>query len=150
MMNKPLKYRAVTFSTTAVKLSEKSDPVGLTRVHFDATCPDPTEDDWAALQSILRPAEAIEREIYQSALDIMAPHARRGKKVLKGAKSGHAETHGDERAKADRRAALLDACRAVQRESPRWGLTAVRKAVAERFGVSLRTVERHTKELKTK
>lgn len=75
------------------------------------------------------------------------PDAQRGRKIKTSASLGHAAVHGTREEKAARWGKYLSDCIDVARANPRLGMTAVRQTVAERNGVSLKTVARHTTDL---
>ena len=77
----------------------------------------------------------------------MFPDYERGKKVLKGVLHAHEVAYGTQEEKEERWAGYLKKCKQTKNEYPHWKLTAVRQEVAYDEGVSLKTIERHTKEL---
>lgn len=85
-------------------------------------------------------------------LEEMRPDAERGEKVLKGVLHAHEIAHGTTEEKKERWQYFEDECLKVYEETrdetPRWGLTAIRQEVVDRTGYSLKTIERHTKNLK--
>ena len=86
-------------------------------------------------------AFAIGQQINEAAnKEIWEEDALRGEKVLASARSGHAQVHGTEQAKAARRAKYRDAFQKAQAN----GLSKMEAydAVAVQFGVSSRTIER--------
>ena len=86
-------------------------------------------------------AFAIGQQINEAAnKEIWEEDALRGEKVLASARSGHAQVHGTEQAKAARRANYRDAFQKAQAN----GLSKMEayEEVAAQFGVASRTIER--------
>lgn len=79
----------------------------------------------------------------------LSKFARTGAKVNKGAKNGHEKTHGTEEEKEQRfklyRSALQEKINDPNNKYKY--ITALRTEVADFFGVSLKTIERHTKDV---
>lgn len=74
--------------------------------------------------------------------------ARRGCKVIKGAAYGHELVHGTPEEKTARWEKYRNDCVDVFRKHPNWGLDVIRQEVAEMNGVSLKTIQRQTADLK--
>jgi len=70
--------------------------------------------------------------------------ALRGRKVGKGGKKGHEKAHGTPEKKQQKWAAYQDALEKLAAKNQHWSLTGLRKEVAKQFGVSFKTIERHT------
>ncbi len=81
-------------------------------------------------------------------IEKMQPHVERGERIKEGALHSHQIAHGTPEQKATRWKHFKDECLKVHDETPRWGLTAIRQEVADRTGYSLKTIERHTKNLR--
>ena len=77
------------------------------------------------------------------------PLALVGEKVKKSASLGHQATHGTRAEKNARWDKYRNDCLIVAMNNPKWGLETIRQEVATINGVSLRTVERQTGDLKT-
>lgn len=85
--------------------------------------------------------------VRESEIEGMLPDYERGKKVLGGVLHAHEIAHGTKEEKEKRWRAYFEKCMQAKSEKPHWNLTAVRKKVADDEGVSLKTIERHTREL---
>lgn len=84
----------------------------------------------------------------QLAADMLRPHAKRGKKILRNASQGGREAARQlhEPKRKEYRAALAEYLRDNQNVS----LTTARARIAARFGISRRTLERHTRDMSKK
>ena len=78
------------------------------------------------------------------------PDTVRGEKILLNAKEGHQQVHGSHEQKGKRWAEYQDALEEVMSANPDMYVTAARREVAEKFGCSPKTVERHTTNPKEK
>jgi hypothetical protein len=80
--------------------------------------------------------------------ELLIPHARRGEKTLRAASQGGREAARQyhEPTREQYRAALVE----HRRKYPNLSLSRARARIAARFRVCRRTVERHTKDLRTK
>jgi len=78
-----------------------------------------------------------------------AANAKRGEKILDSARKGHEATHGTFEEKEARHTLIRQTCEQVAEAHPSWGLTAIRQETSERLGISLKTVQRATPDLKS-
>ncbi len=76
------------------------------------------------------------------------PLALVGEKVKKSASLGHEATHGTTSEKNARWEKYRRDCLDVSQKHPTWGIQSIRQEVAEMNNVSLKTVIRHTENLK--
>jgi hypothetical protein len=138
--------KGITEEWIPVRLSEKSEPIAVKRITIDATA---TGDDViAAFKRIVRPADEIERKIYQGALDLQAPHVERGKKhsadqSVKGRKGAEARWSGEDQEDLDsalhRLARRRDALGDWEEPSELWpDLVGTLPAASERNGSNLK------------
>lgn len=79
---------------------------------------------------------------------LAGPDAVRGRKVLDGVLYAHEQAHGTKQEKENRWAQYYADCVEVKHQHPHWRLTAVRQEVADKHGVNLKTIERHTPTLR--
>lgn len=78
-------------------------------------------------------------------LELLAgPDARRGRKVHQGSKDGHAAVHGTSEEKQERWGQYQADLKQAHKEHPLWKITALRKSVAKKHGVSLTTIRNNT------
>ena len=75
----------------------------------------------------------------------LGPDAGRGRKVIDGASRGHQIVHGTKEEKERRYAQYQNAVNKQYKENPRRSDTSIAKKVAEDFGVTYKTILRHTK-----
>lgn len=71
-------------------------------------------------------------------------NAARGAKAIVTAKLGHEEVYGTSKEKEQLWKEYQSSLIEVHKKHPNWKLTAIRQQVAEDYGVSLKTIQRHT------
>ena len=76
------------------------------------------------------------------------PYTETGVKVLGGVKKMHEDKYGTPEQKAARWKKYWEDCKSLVRDDPTQGVTLVRQKVADKYGISLKSVERRTKSLK--
>ena len=81
-------------------------------------------------------------------IEAMRPDEERGKKVLAGTMYAHEIAHGTKEEKKERWERYLKKCIKVADENKSWKLTVIRQHVADEEGVSLKTIQRYTRNLK--
>lgn len=86
----------------------------------------------------------FEKEKLQAILDLSTPHIARGTKILGGARKGHEVVHGSAEEKSRRYAEYQRAVNELVHANSALSWDAICKKAGERFGVSKKTILRHT------
>lgn len=81
-------------------------------------------------------------------LRVIKADSDRGRKVLSAAKDGHEAVYGTKEERDAAHKKLMDLCISIHQEHPGWLLGRIREETARRMGISPRTVERYTSDLK--
>lgn len=89
-------------------------------------------------------AEELYRDFLESLVDDMWEDADRGFRVRKGQSKAHAASHGSPQQKAKRWAEYQAEVDRLRADHPQWSKQAVRENARKRFGVSTKTIARHT------
>lgn len=99
--------------------------------------------EWGVVLRLLESSDKASISVER--VEDLFPDVLRGRKIINSARAAHEATHGTEEQKRHRWAEYQRAIELKLSKSPRKSLTQARQEVAKAFGVSLRTIERNTK-----
>ena len=86
----------------------------------------------------------------QAIIKILDPDIRRGQKLIVSAKNGHAKVHGTQQEKETKKLKMLEVCKRIANEKPRWEVTSILDEAASQLGCSRRTIYRNLPGIKNK